>query len=558
MTGLRIASRVIVGVLVVGLLGLAGLGVTAFRSDFRALQTATQENIIWSATQVEFELARFLAALGMFGAGVEEVDADQVRLRYDVLWSRLALFDDSASGRRLKAYDAEEGRVASLYDAVRAHEAEIVGLHDGDRAAARALIAVFAPHQDALRRFTLSVLHGEEAQRAAIRDSMRASAEQTLYLTLGALAVALAGLAALMVQNRRLTALAETNRRLAEQAEAASRAKSRFLAMMSHELRTPMNGVLGLLALARQPGLPRPQLRLIEQAEQSGRAMVEILSDLLDLSAMEEEAFEFDRRPFSVHALASELTELCAPLARRKGVAIAVQVAPGMPAAVMGDPRRLRQAIMRLASYVLETAGTHDVALEFDCRDGMLRARLSFGYGQDGVVWNPALILGTPENCGQFAADALGPAVARMMLQRMGGGLSVELAEGGKVHVLASVPAAAIATGAPKVVIVTQSRALGAICAAALHGVETRIGADGVDADVSAVLLEAGGEDEAARVAELRRRFPHAALIALGTPSDPAAFDGVAPLPIDAGALRAMVAPDTDRPAPAQGAAPAS
>jgi signal transduction histidine kinase len=545
-------TRIIAGILVLSLVGLAGLGVTAFRSDFRALQSSTQENIVWSATQLEFELARFLAALGAFGSGAEGVDADMVRLRYDLLWSRLAQFGEGTTGQRLSGYDAQSGVVTTLFDALREQEPAMMALVDGDREAASDLIALFSRHQDPLRDFGLSVLHGEESNRAAIRASVRASAEQTLYLTLAALAVSLVGLVILTVQNRRTLALAESNRVLADEASAASRAKSRFLAMMSHELRTPMNGVLGLLALAKQPGLPRPQLRLVEQAERSGREMIEMLSDLLDLSALQEEELELERRPFAPRRLAGSVVDMFGPVARREGIELRAVVDPSVPDFLVGDARRLRQALARLAAYIVDTAGTRDIALHLEHADRVLSARLDFAYGGEGVVWNPELILGAPSRDGsQFASDALGPAVARMMIERMGGALSVETAGDGSIRILARIPLAEVVEGNPTVVVETRSKALEAICRAALRSNGTIVAQPGDAGVATAVVFEAGGDDERERVAALRARHPGAAIIALGTAAHPDAFDGLAPLPVDAETLRALVAPPSDVEIPA-------
>ena len=71
--------------------------------------------------------------------------------------------------------------------------------------------------------------------------------------------------------------------------------------MMSHELRTPMNGVLGLIALAKQTGLTDAQKRLIEQAERAGAHMSSLLGDILDFSDLQTDRLEIDNDKYNVN-----------------------------------------------------------------------------------------------------------------------------------------------------------------------------------------------------------------------------------------------------------------
>ncbi|MEM9196772.1 MAG: histidine kinase dimerization/phospho-acceptor domain-containing protein [Pseudomonadota bacterium] len=535
------------GIVAIAILAVLGGGIYAFRTDFNALRSSTQENIIWSANQLEFELSRFMGSLAMFAAGSQETGPVIVNRRFDVLWSRVQLFDEGDAGRRLSAYDGE-GRVAALFADMQAQEAQIVGLKTGDAATARVLLGVFAPHARNLRDMSLDVLHGEESNRREVRENVRTSAQTTIFLTAGALVLLAGGMVVLFRQNRRLREFAAANLSLAQDANAANLAKSRFMSMMSHELRTPLNGVLGLLSLVKQSGLPRPQLRLVEQAERSGRELTEMLTDVLDYSSLADAREDIDRRAFLLAELCAQIKADLLAFMRREGMSLDISVDPEVPARFIGDQQRLRKAVSRLSSYIIGTAGAYDLKIEFqrDAAQGELIAMISFRYGNDGSSWLPELVLGAPNRrADQFASDALGPAVARLIVERMHGRIGIESRDDGTIAITVAVPAdAVVAAQADAVLIDASSQMVKWICRSAIAPLNLKIFESAPEAaknGVSAVLMEAGSEDETPRFQQLRREFPTAIVIAIGMPLVPGRFDAVCGLPPDPEQLRGLV-----------------
>ena len=167
--------------------------------------------------------------------------------------------------------------------------------------------------------------------------------------------------------HRRLeSAVDERTRELAEaklRAEAANRFKSEFLANMSHEIRTPMNGVMGMLALAR-PLADSPELKeYVETAQESAQALLELLNHALDFSKIEAGKMVLDRTLVELADCIGGAVQTMLPLARARGLALDCSIDPGLPAALEGDPLRLRQIVLNLVSNGLKFTERGGVAV---------------------------------------------------------------------------------------------------------------------------------------------------------------------------------------------------
>jgi signal transduction histidine kinase len=138
-------------------------------------------------------------------------------------------------------------------------------------------------------------------------------------------------------------------------AAAASDAKSRFVAHLSHELRTPMNGVLGMAqALAADPGLTGEQKLRAETLERAGRHLVAVAGNVLDLAKAEAGRLELERRPVGLAGVFADCEALTRPAAEARGHDLRTSTEPGLPAAVLGDPTRLRQVLLNFLSNAVK------------------------------------------------------------------------------------------------------------------------------------------------------------------------------------------------------------
>jgi len=137
-------------------------------------------------------------------------------------------------------------------------------------------------------------------------------------------------------------------------AEQASRAKTQFLANMSHEVRTPMNAILGLTQILTRTGMARDQQDFVDKIAASGRSLLGILNDILDLSRIETGHLHLEIKEFDLAAVMDGLSTILSIDAGGKALDVLIGIDSDVPPWLTGDPFRLQQILINLAGNAIK------------------------------------------------------------------------------------------------------------------------------------------------------------------------------------------------------------
>ncbi|HEX4382195.1 MAG TPA: ATP-binding protein [Myxococcales bacterium] len=230
------------------------------------------------------------------------------------------------------------------------------------------------------------------------------------------------------VADRRARELAET----AESLGRANAVKSRFLAHMSHEVRTPLHGVIAMADLAHQ-GEASPQVHeQIRMAQQSARALLGILNNVLDVSRADAGALQLESRPFLLHTALTEVLLPLAAQARGKGIAFTAQADPGIAEARVGDSVRLGQIVLNLVGNALKFTRQGSIRVRLRAAGSPDRLTIEIADTGQGIPQDKLASIFEPfvqadvADGRNLGGVGLGLAIVRELARLMDGGVSVE------------------------------------------------------------------------------------------------------------------------------------
>lgn len=393
------------------------VAVTRASCDSSLLRMAADQDLHREATvrQLAASESRFRGLYETMACGVLVVDAQ----------GRVGAFNDAAT--------AILGREAATHLRTANLLAPRIAVHDEAGVELPMLLATVIEHQRAVRGSVLQLAGTDE------RGPIWVQADFVPVLD------GEGGLEEVVVTFIDVTAIREAERERAENA-----AKSRFLATMSHELRTPLNSVLGFAQLLRMrvgDRLDERELRYLDNIESSGRNLLAVINDILDLTSASDGRLDVTTADIDVRPI---LETICADL---QGAAVAkglrLQLAAGPRVRARADRTRLRQVLVHLASNALKftraggvtlAARAHDGAVEVTVTDtgiGIPREHLQrvledFAQVDDGLTRS-------------HDGAGVGLSLARSLVELMQGTLSIESEVGSGTTVRLRLPAASAA-----------------------------------------------------------------------------------------------------------------
>jgi signal transduction histidine kinase/CheY-like chemotaxis protein len=253
--------------------------------------------------------------------------------------------------------------------------------------------------------------------------------------------------------------------RARDAAEAASLAKSTFLANMSHEIRTPLNGILGMAHLLQRGATTSTQQHQLDRIIGSGRHLLGVINDILDLSRIEADKLEISQSPFTLPELFRTLDALIGSAVRDKGLLLAMDIDPALSGLqFIGDSQRVGQVLLNLTGNALKFTAEGGISIRAhkleDDETGLVRVR--FDISDTGIGIPPealerifeAFEQADHSTARQYGGTGLGLAISRRLISLMGGSIGAESQPGSGstfwcVVGFAAVPACAAPLTAP-------------------------------------------------------------------------------------------------------------
>ena len=288
---------------------------------------------------------------------------------------------------------------------------------------------VLGEHADVMQRIVVQLTHHLRRQTGQILDTLRKREEELTFLV-----------ELRTAELQRQKEEADSQRLRAEQSE---RAEQQFLANMSHEIRTPMNAVMGLTNILLHKKPRKDQLKYLHHIRDASETLLAILNDILDISKIQAGKLELERTDLPIARILEQVRSLLLFKVEDRNLALTVHCDPHIPETLAGDPVRLKQVMLNLASNAVRFTEKGYVAVKallLDRNENSCRIR--FEVEDSGIGMSDEQLKfvfesfrqATNSTTRKYGGTGLGLSISRELVHQMGGTLKVtsSLGEGSR------------------------------------------------------------------------------------------------------------------------------
>jgi signal transduction histidine kinase/ActR/RegA family two-component response regulator len=336
--------------------------------------TGNYDGLYWDAAQFQIAYARFQSQLLIYSDGIDR-DLDKVRLRYDLLASKLNVMKGSTRELPPALMRRQEADLAILDAIISPLDDQIEGLTE-DPTRAAPMLKALDEHWTQVTDLSLNRRFADVSEREAIRRDFIAKRRELFAAVLVLLVLSAAAAVLLVMNGYRRTRLLhqqhaalEAEHQASRAAREASMAKDAFLGMISHELRTPLHAIVSSIELLGFNSHSESDRKVIQRLETAARQLEAQMKDLTDYARLGAGKLELRQEEFEPRELLQSIVDENERAARARGL-VFEHAWVGRERPVVADPHRIRQIANNLVTNAIRYTERGKVRLEFALESG--------------------------------------------------------------------------------------------------------------------------------------------------------------------------------------------